>query len=83
MQFDRLLGIAFSTHLGGVEVDVQTQGAVLFVKLVAVEDLVHRCSPSRPVFQKNIAQNYAGNIRAELLPASPKATSPGIVRNPA
>jgi hypothetical protein len=84
LQFNRLLGIALSPHLNNVGLEIRTQGAALFAKLVVAEDLVHQCSPSRPACQENTTGLCRENLRqtAACLPKSQFARNspePGIV----
>jgi hypothetical protein len=61
--FSCQLGIALAPDLGLVGIDIQTQRAVLLTESVSFENLLPRCSPSRPDCQENAARLCRANIR--------------------
>src|SRR5215831_5546856 len=63
LQLSRMPGLTLTTHLSIVGLEIRTQGAVLLAQLVCTENLLHRCSPSRPDCQESTAGLCRENIR--------------------
>src|SRR5215831_3343494 len=63
LYLSRLLGVAVTTHPGLVGINIRTQGAIELTEAVRFENLLHRCSPSRPDCQENAAGLCRENLR--------------------